>query len=47
LKLAFRLCQRVEGTFHVAPGMRVAALDARVYESGSAAPRASRIVTAV
>jgi hypothetical protein len=45
LKLAFKYYQRVEGTFHVPPGTRVTALEARAFETGSGSPQASRTVT--
>src|SRR5262249_43758663 len=46
LKLAFKVYQRVEGTFRVPAGTRVVALDAHVFESGVASARASRLASA-
>jgi hypothetical protein len=45
LTLKFKYYQRVEGTIRVPEGARVAALAARVYEDGVAAPRATRSLT--
>ncbi|MGA8031630.1 MAG: DUF6776 family protein [Casimicrobiaceae bacterium] len=45
LKLAFKYYQRVEGTFRVPTGSRVATLVARAYEGTGATPLASRTYT--
>ncbi len=45
LKLAFKYYQRVEGTFRVAPGARVTALEARALEGAGGTARASRAAT--
>lgn len=45
LSLKFKYYQRLDGTFPVPPGTTVRAVTARVYESGTAAPRASRTLT--
>lgn len=42
LKLGFKYYQRVEGTFRVPPGARVSTLEARVFDSTSGSPRATR-----
>ncbi len=42
LNLKFKYYQRVEGQFQVPPGFRVMTLVVRAYESGQAAPRATR-----
>ena len=43
-KISFKYFQRVEGTFHVAPGARVKMVQVRVFESGSAQARATQSV---
>lgn len=45
LKLKFKYYQRVEGQFRVPNGARVVSLVARAYESGQAAPRATRTLS--
>ncbi len=45
LSLKFKYYQRLEGTFRIPPGHAVRAVTARVYESGTAAPRATRTLT--
>jgi len=45
LNLKFKYYQRVEGQFRVPPGTRVISLAARAYESGQAAPRATRTLS--
>lgn len=45
LKLKFKYYQRVEGQFRVPHGARVVSLVARAYESGQAAPRATRTLS--
>jgi len=42
LTLKFKYYQRIEGQFQVPPGSRVMTLVVRAYESGQAAPRATR-----
>lgn len=43
-RLAFKHFQRVEGTFRVSPKAKVESVQVRVYEAGSAQPRAARSV---
>lgn len=45
MALRFKYYQRLEGTFGVPPGYAVRAVTARVYETGTTAPRATRAVT--
>jgi len=45
LKLKFKYYQRVEGTLPLPPGYVVRTVTARVFETGAAAPRATRTVT--
>ena len=42
LALKFKYYQRVEGRFHVPPGMRVTAITARAFESGQGSARATQ-----
>ena len=42
LALKFKYYQRVEGRFHVPPGMRVTAITARAFETGQGSARATR-----
>ena len=42
LTLKFKYYQRVEGRFHVPPGMRVTSVTARAFEGGQGAARATR-----
>ena len=44
-KLNFRYFRRVEGTFRVSPRAKVESVQARIYESGSAEPRATNSVS--
>ena len=44
-KLNFRYLRRVEGTFRVSPRAKVESVQARIYESGSAEPRATNSVS--
>jgi hypothetical protein len=41
-KISFKYFQRVEGTFRVAPGAQVKTVQVRIFESGSAEPRATQ-----
>lgn len=41
-KISFKYFQRVEGTFRVAPGAQVKTVQVRIFESGSAGPRATQ-----
>jgi hypothetical protein len=43
-KLGFRYFQRVEGTFRVSPKAKVESVQVRVYEAGSAQPKATHSV---
>lgn len=43
-RLAFKYFRRVEGTFRVSPKAKVESVQARVYESGAAQPRATHTV---
>ena len=43
-RLAFKYFRRVEGTFRVSPKAKVESVQVRVYESGSAQPRATHTV---
>jgi hypothetical protein len=43
-KLTFKYFRRVEGTFRVSPKARVESVQVRVYEAGSAQPRATHTV---
>lgn len=43
-KLGFKYFQRVEGTFRVSPKAKVESVQVRVYEAGSAQPRATHSV---
>jgi hypothetical protein len=43
-RLAFKYFRRVEGTFRVSPKARVESVQVRVYETGSAQPRATHTV---
>ena len=45
LRLKFKYYQRVEGRFKVPEGSRVTAVAVRLYESGQAAPRATRTLS--
>jgi hypothetical protein len=45
LALRFKYYQRVEGTFQVPPGAKLASLTARVFEGGATSPRATRTLT--
>ena len=42
LRLRFKYYQRIEGTFRIPAGAQVRSLTVRAYESGAAAPRATR-----
>lgn len=44
-RLAFKYFRRVEGTFRVNPKAKVESVQVRVYESGSAQPRATQTVS--
>ena len=44
-RLAFRYFRRVEGTFRVSPKAKVESVTVRVYEAGSAQPKATHTVT--
>jgi len=45
LRLKFKYYQRVEGRFRVPQGSRVTGVAVRAYESGQAAPRATRTLS--
>lgn len=45
MKLRFKYYQRLDGTFAIPPGYQLRALTARAYETGAAAPKASRTLT--
>jgi hypothetical protein len=44
-RLAFKHFQRIDGSFRVSPKARVGSVQVRVYESGSAEPKATQSVT--
>ncbi len=46
LQLNFRFYQRIEGTFHVAPGAVVKSMQVRIFENGSNEPKLTQAVNA-
>ena len=47
MNLAFKYYQSVEGTFSVPPGSQVTSVQARLFEAGKAAPRATQIFNVI